>query len=156
MKTLRPTFAFLLLALAVGTAPLASQTPSVATTCDSTTIDGREPQYVMGAKSFLATLQAAVRAGDRQTIANAIHFPLRVNADRKSIYIRSRPSFRSRFDQLFPSPVQQAILSQPSTCLFGRDQGVMIGNGEVWFEQDNDGVFRIQSLNITRAKPTRR
>lgn len=148
-------FALIFLALAGCLAPLAAQTTSAAAVCESSTIDARKPEYVMGAKTFLSTLQTALRADKPQLVANAVRFPLRVNVNRKSSYVASRQVFLTRFGQLFPSQMRQAVLSQRSTCLFGNDQGVMIGDGEVWFDQDSDGVFRIHALNIPQAKQRR-
>jgi hypothetical protein len=33
-------------------------------------------------------------------------------------------------------------------CLFANWQGVMIGDGEVWFEEQQNGSVKIKTLNI--------
>jgi hypothetical protein len=45
--------------------------------------------------------------------------------------------------------VRQAIGQQSAKCLFGNYQGAMIGNGEVWFSQQQRGGMKIITVNPT-------
>ena len=84
--------------------------------------------------TFLKRLQGAVRTNDRGAVIKLIRFPLRVNTKSKSQVYRDSASVRADYDKIFTPQVRQAILSQKSDRLFGRDQGLMIGNGQVWFD----------------------
>ena len=58
------------------------------------------------------------------------------------------------FDRIFTPRVRRAILAQKAGELFVRDQGAMIGDGEVWFDQtcadsscSSLGPVRIKAIN---------
>ena len=87
-----------------------------------------------GYPAFLARLQAAVRADDRGAILALINYPLRVNGSHTRTY-RDAAAVSRDFDRIFTAKVRRAILAQKAGELFVRDQGAMIGDGEVWFDQ---------------------
>ena len=91
---------------------------------------GVEPAY----QAFLSRLQRAVRRDDRQAIIALIGFPLRVNMERGAKSYPDARSVERDFDRIFTPRVRRAILGQRANRLFVRDQGAMIGNGEVWFD----------------------
>ena len=84
--------------------------------------------------TFLARLQSAIRTNDRRTTIRLIAFPLRVNSSGRTRLYPDARSVERNFDQIFTPRVKQAILRQRSDRLFNRDQGAMIGDGEVWFD----------------------
>lgn len=85
--------------------------------------------------NFLTRLQGAVRSGSRRSLSGLIAYPLRVNMKEGPRTYRDRKSVEENFDRIFTPRVKQAILNQRSDQLFVRDQGAMIGDGEVWFDQ---------------------
>lgn len=104
--------------------------------------------------AFLTQLQAGVRSGNRDAVTKLVGFPLRVNADGKSRVYRNAASVRADYDKIFTPGVRQAILNQRFDRLFGRDQGLMIGDGEVWFDHtcpdarcSPQGPVRITAIN---------
>jgi len=106
-----------------------------------------------GYPAFLAQLQAAVRADDRAAILGLINYPLRVNGSRTRTY-RDAASVSRDFNRIFTPRVRRAILAQKAGELFVRDQGAMIGDGEVWFDQScadgscsSLGPLRIKAIN---------
>jgi hypothetical protein len=99
-------------------------------------------------EAFLAELQTAVASGDHQTVAKLVFFPMRWNHGRTHGYIRSRKAFLASYDRIFTKKVIDAIAAQKPADLFVRDQGTMIGGGEVWFEQVNGSKnFRVITVN---------
>ena len=104
--------------------------------------------------TFLSQLQGAVRAGNRDGVIRLVRFPLRVNADGKSRTYRDAASVHADYDKIFTPTVRQAILHQKFDRLFGRDQGLTIGNGQVWFDHScpnaqcsPPGPVRITAIN---------
>ena len=83
---------------------------------------------------FLAQLQTAVRKSDRGAVIKLIAFPLRVNSGGRSQVYRDARSVRRDYDRIFTPPVTRAILNQRFDRLFGRDLGMAIGDGQVWFD----------------------
>jgi hypothetical protein len=85
--------------------------------------------------NFLSRLQSAVRTGNHSEVIALIDFPLRVNAPGGARIYRDPASVERDFDQIFTARVKRAIVRQRADRLFVRDQGAMIGDGEVWFDQ---------------------
>lgn len=52
------------------------------------------------------------------------------------------------YKRLFTHAIVNAIEKQPPECLFANWQGVMIGHGAVWFEEQPNGTMKIKTLNI--------
>ncbi len=117
-----------------------------------------EPYRFVGNRSFarfMTRLQAAVRKNDRAAVIAVIRFPLRVNANGQSQLYRDARSVRDHYEEIFTPRVTRAILDQRTDLFFGSKGGVMIGNGEVWFEQEcpntacsPPGQIRIKSVNL--------
>ena len=115
------------------------------------------PDWVLGDAAygtFLNGLQAAVRSNNRQAVIRLIAYPLRVNRDGTSKLYRDSAAVLRDFDRIFTPSVKQAILSERFEQLFGSDQGVMIGNGAIWFDHvcrgrrcERDGPVRITAIN---------
>lgn len=84
---------------------------------------------------FLSRLQAAVKANDRGAVIRLIDFPLRVNFAGGARVYRDATSVERDFDRVFTAKVRRAVLNQRSDKLFVRDQGAMVGDGELWFRE---------------------
>jgi hypothetical protein len=98
--------------------------------------------------AFLSSLQAAVRASDEDAVIKLLAFPLRVNFRGRSQLYRDADSVRRDYGTIFTTRVTGAILSQRFDRLFGRDQGLMIGDGQVWFDHVSpSGPVRIRAIN---------
>ncbi|HET7708092.1 MAG TPA: hypothetical protein VFK50_01000 [Sphingomicrobium sp.] len=85
-------------------------------------------------RRFLTLLQSAVRADDRSGVVKLVRLPLRVNFGGGGRIYRDARSVLGDYDRIFTPAVRGAILGQRFEKLFGRDQGVTIGNGAVWFD----------------------
>ena len=110
----------------------------------------KDPSYA----PFLTRLQAAVTADDRGAVIKLIAFPLRVNMNGRSRLYADAGSVRADYDRIFTPRVAQAILGQRFDRLFGRDQGLMIGDGQIWFDHvcansacSPPGPVRIKAVN---------
>jgi hypothetical protein len=99
------------------------------------------------AEDFLLTLKSAVQANDKAKVSTMVKYPVRVNLPNGTHrVIRTPQQFRAQYDFLFDQNTRDAIHTQVPQCMFARDQGAMIGNGQIWF-QDFNGTFRIWSFN---------
>jgi hypothetical protein len=108
-------------------APASAQAGNVAS---ATSELSRDRSY----RAFLARLQVAVRADDRRAVVRLIDFPLRVNFQAGARSYGDVRSVEREFERIFTPRVRQAILNQQPDQLFVRDQGAVIGNGEVRFD----------------------
>lgn len=133
-------------ALLIPSGPLFGQTPKAK--CDGSTVEDFSPDLGPKARAFLADLQASVRADDRQRVALMCRFPLLVGLDGRSRRVRNRSEFVKDYDRIITSSMKKAIANQIPECLFANWQGVMIGRGEVWFEEEKNGSLKIKTLNV--------
>ena len=117
--------------------------------CEGSTVDNQGAKTAKAARAFLAQLQAAVQANDKDKIAGMISYPLNVVRGDKRARIRDKQTFLARYDNIFDAHIRQTILKQSARCLFGNANGEMIGNGEVWFSEMGDGSVKIYTVNPT-------
>jgi len=120
-----------------------------AQTCDNSTIDTQGAEVAKASRSFLAELQTAVRANDREKIAGMISYPLNVNYGTRRTRVPNKTALLASYDKVFTEQIRKDILSQSSHCLFGNDNGAMIGNGEVWFSGIDNGPIKVYAINVT-------
>jgi hypothetical protein len=104
---------------------------------------------------FLSRLQSAFRANDRRSIVAMISFPLRVNFPGGVRQYRDGSSVQRDFDRIFTPKVRRAVLDQRYDRLFVRDQGAMVGDGELWFRETcpNSACSPIGPVRIVAVNP---
>lgn len=87
---------------------------------------------------FLGNLQQAVRSGDRQTVAQAMRYPLAVHLRGATQMVPDSAAFLGQFDQIFRPGVAAAILQAPERGLYCDARGVMVGAGYIWLGPSED------------------
>jgi hypothetical protein len=85
---------------------------------------------------FLARLKQAVAADDHATVAAMVNYPLTVYSS------AGRP-------MTYRDAAALSVAVAKADDLFARDQGVMIGNGEIWMNEIR-GSMKIITVNHTR------
>jgi hypothetical protein len=116
--------------------------------CGHSTVADFSASLEPKANAFLASLKAAVKAQDKQRVAGMVHYPLLVNMSKGHKQIKTTTQLMAEYDRLFTASMRKAIEEQTAACLFANWQGVMIGDGEVWFEEQSSGSMKIKTLNI--------
>lgn len=107
------------------------------------------------ARAFLSEVQRTVGIRDRMAVCALVHYPLR----HRDGPVRNATACQSRYAEIFTGPVTDAIASQQFAALFVSADGVMLGNGEVWFAavcQDSGCAqheLRITAINVVPAAP---
>ncbi len=101
-----------------------------------------DPSHVT---QFLARLKQAVAADDRAAVAAMVNYPITV----QSRTYRDAAALRANYAQVFTPEVKAAIAAAKADNLFARDQGVMIGNGEIWMNEIR-GSMKIITVNHMR------
>ncbi|RAP77173.1 hypothetical protein [Paenibacillus montanisoli] len=96
-----------------------------------------------------AKVQTAIAADDKATVASLILYPLRVNGKSGTQLIKTRDVFVEQYDSIINSNVKEAIARQSADNLFVNYQGVMVGNGDIWFggSADTPQVYGIIAVN---------
>lgn len=100
------------------------------------------------AERFFRRLQTAVARNERAEVAGMVAYPLRVRVDGRTVVLRNKADLLRRYSQVFNRRVRQALAGQKADRLFVNWQGVMIGNGQIWFNQQPGGrAFRIIAMD---------
>jgi hypothetical protein len=84
-------------------------------------------------RNFFYELQAAVAAHAREQVAAMISYPLKARVHGRVLQLRNPQQFDAHYDELLPPKTQDLIAQQSFDSLFANSQGVMIGNGQIWF-----------------------
>jgi hypothetical protein len=99
---------------------------------------------------FVARLKRAVAANDRAAVAAMVNYPLTVNAPGgRSMTYRNAAALSANYARVFTPEVKAAVAAAKADDLFSRDQGVMIGNGEIWMNE-RGGWVKIITVNHSR------
>ncbi len=115
---------------------------------DSVFADGSQPASWANAgfdhpiefKKFLKRLQNWVANNQKDSVASVITFPL------KNSLAKNKTAFIKNYDSLINEKVKKALFTQNMRQIFRRDQGAMIGSGELWFNETKKG-FTIITIN---------
>jgi hypothetical protein len=116
---------------------------------DSVFADGSEPTSWDNAgiddplafKQFVKKLQIWVATGVKDSVANAIAFPM------ANPFVKDKEAFLARYYTYMNDSVRAALKNQNLRQIFRNANGVMIGNGRIWLGQVPGG-YAITALNI--------
>lgn len=98
--------------------------------------------------AFFLKLQHAVSAGDKQALAAMVDYPFVAHAQGKAIKINDAKHFVADYDKLVTTKVKAAVAKQTYATLFTNWQGVMVGDGEIWFSGVGDSnTVKIIAIN---------
>lgn len=101
---------------------------------------------------FLARLKQALAADDRAAVAAMVSYPLHVYAPGRGLTTyRDAATLRAGYAWVFTPEVTAAVATATPDSLFARDQGVMIGNGQVWINEVH-AVVKIITININHTR----
>lgn len=99
-------------------------------------------------RQFFETLQKAVAADDRPAVARLVDYPFQARIGGKAVKVRDAAHFVADYDRIVTPKVKRAIADQTYATLFVNWQGVMIGDGEVWFSGvGSNPVVKITAIN---------
>jgi hypothetical protein len=98
-------------------------------------------------EEFLKVLQGLVSRDKKEDVMKLIHFPITVKISGKKQVLKSKEALLKNYAQAFNSNVKDAILKQKTSDLFVNWQGIMIGNGQIWFRPMPDGQLKIVAIN---------
>lgn len=133
-------------------APLRAAEP---TTVSDRIESGTNPFEVAGIRdpnemvAVFKTVKKAIADGDQAKVASNILYPLRVNSKNGTELIQTRADFVKHYDEIITKAVKKAIANQSVDQLFVNYQGVMVGNGDIWFggSADEKQVIGIVAIN---------
>jgi hypothetical protein len=99
-------------------------------------------------RNFLHELQSAVSEHARERVAVMVNYPLRTRLNGKWVRLQTPAQFLAHYDDLLTAKTRDVISRQSYGDLFSSSQGVMIGDGEVWYS----GVCKDHSCSSRSIK----
>ena len=99
--------------------------------------------------TFLKCLQSSVALDNRIKVATLVQFPLKVWLDGEETVIDNESEFQARYSRIFDADVKRAIAEARVDTLVASQQGVMFGNGRVWFRPvvERKNAMKIVAMN---------
>ncbi|MBL9174627.1 MAG: sigma-70 family RNA polymerase sigma factor [Verrucomicrobiales bacterium] len=98
---------------------------------------------------FIRDLQRELRAGERETVARWIRYPLKVHGRGTVSAVEGPSGVLASFERVFTESVAGEILKCPAQRLHCTPEGVMIGGGSVWIAPEpGTGEPRIALINL--------
>jgi len=89
-------------------------------------------------KAFFQKIRLAVENHDAKWMAKNIGFPITVSLNGKRVPIKSEKSFITNYDIIVTKSIVDAVLSQDENDMFKNWQGIMVGHGQLWFNEYMD------------------
>jgi hypothetical protein len=94
------------------------------------------------------SIQEAVSSDSKALIADNVLYPLRVNNKDGHFEIIDKEEFINSYDEIITDKVKSALIDQTIEDLFVNYQGVMVGNGEIWFASlEDESQYGIITIN---------
>lgn len=98
--------------------------------------------------TFFDALKKAVAADDKAAVAAMVDYPFQARINGKSVKLRDTAHFVADYDKIVTAKIKTAVAKQTYETLFANWQGVMIGDGEVWFSGVGvKNVVKITAIN---------
>jgi hypothetical protein len=111
---------------------------------------GSHPPY----EKFLGTLKESIADKNWVAVAALVAYPIKINAAGHRMRIASPEAFLKHKDRILTAKVIDAIDRQHYAALFANANGVMIGDGEVWFSGIcQDPTCAMPVIKITAINP---
>jgi hypothetical protein len=108
-------------------------------------------------KTFFEQIRTAVLADDVEWFSEAVHYPIVLRPSNGEIKINNKKDFKKHATLVFTTLLKSTLQNQSPDSLFKNWQGVMIGNGEIWFskvgEKTENGIvwtYRIIGINLPK------
>lgn len=79
------------------------------------------------------TVKELVADGNKEGVEKYIIYPLRINTPKEKTTIKTKKEFIKNYDAIFTDKVKTVLENQKVKDLFVNYQGVMVGDGQIWF-----------------------
>ncbi|MBE5995541.1 MAG: hypothetical protein E7247_24495 [Paenibacillaceae bacterium] len=113
-------------------------------------LEGRYPLVNADAadvENFAKQIKLNIMEDKRQEFADLINYPINVTINNKKISINSSEEFIQRYNDIITSDFKNKLSNSYTKYLFSNSMGVMLGDGEIWFDKFNNQGFRIYAIN---------
>jgi hypothetical protein len=106
-------------------------------------------------KDFFRQIRRAILVDDVEWLSKAMSYPAVLDTSTGKVKLRNANDFKKHAKLILSSQLKSVVRNQSPDALFKNWQGVMAGDGEVWFDQEKTKkeerwVHRIHALGSLR------
>lgn len=83
---------------------------------------------------FFSNLQKAIASDDKEAVSKMVYYPFVAHFQGKGVTIKDAKHFIADYGKLITPKVKAAVAKQTYATLTASWQGVMIGDGDLWFQ----------------------
>ena len=122
-------------------------------------LEGSAPLSMAGTNAgavedFLMRLREAVAHDQREVVSGLVEYPLSVWAGDRSVTVRNRREFLSKYPQIFTRELKQTIAATKLENSWPNWQGVMLDSGRMWFRPIGpEESLRLVTINAPASSP---
>ncbi|WP_315120144.1 hypothetical protein [uncultured Clostridium sp.] len=87
-------------------------------------------------------IKELVASDDKEKVSEYINFPINVHIDGKKVAIETKNQFIKNYDEIFNDNVKAKLANQKVEETFVNDNGVMVGDGEIWISVFNNSTHK--------------
>lgn len=98
-------------------------------------------------EEFADKIKLYVTQNNKTGLADLIAYPIKVVIDGSKVSIDNKKEFEQKYDDIINAEFREKISNCYTKYLFSNYMGVMLGDGEIWFESLNDIGLRVYAIN---------
>jgi hypothetical protein len=114
------------------------------------TIEERYPYMnanTLDVEEFARKIKSYVIENKKKEFAALVVYPIMVTINDTKVSISNSEEFEKNYDEIINAHLKERITSSYTKYLNGNEMGVMMGYGEVWFDNWKDQGLRIIAIN---------
>jgi hypothetical protein len=116
--------------------------------CAKGNISAEPDATVKDATQFLASLQQAIKTGNRTQVMDLVHYPLTASTNDETLHIDDSKALEKKYNAVFTPKWRKTILQQDIGCVNRvGDKGLMLAQGALWFNDIPPDGMRIITVN---------
>lgn len=100
-----------------------------------------------GFEKYFYEVQELIARDDREAVARNLNYPVDLNINNKTVTIKNVEEMLQQYDTVFTQDVKKAVAEQKVENLFVNANGIMVGNGQIWFGAAEGEKYFILSVN---------
>ena len=98
-------------------------------------------------ENFAKEIKSYVTSDNKKELAQLIHYPINVTIHNEKKAINTSEELIQSYDDIITADFKDKIKNSQTTYLFSNDMGVMMGNGDIWFNSQEDKGLKIIAIN---------
>jgi beta-lactamase regulating signal transducer with metallopeptidase domain len=98
-------------------------------------------------ETFARKIKSYVKDNNKKSLAELIAYPISVSINGAKVSISKEEEFEQNYDDIMNAELKGRISKSYTKYMFSNYMGIMLGNGEVWFENWEGKGLRMIAIN---------